>query len=159
MHDVPNLSPLLQYGPLPLILAGGVVLLLAGWYGFVLWLTRRKPQKVLATLPPAQPPVVDQASIRKMYLERIEAIEKAYNSRELRARAVHQQLSVLLRQFVSEINRLPAQTMTLADLKRSRLSALAPIIESYYKPEFAAIENGSVNDALAAARKVVNEWS
>lgn len=159
MQDVPSLSPLLQYGPLPIFIALGGVLLIGAWYGLLFWLTRRKSQKVLAALPPVPPPVIDTTAIKQDYLQRIELIEKAYRAKELRARGVHQQLSLLLRRFVSEIGHVPTQTMTLAELKKTRLTTLVPIIESYYKPEFSAVENGSVDDALAAARKVVSEWS
>lgn len=159
MQDVPSLSPLLQYGWLPIFLALSGIVLVCIWYGFVFWLTRRKPQKVLATLPPAPQPIIDRVAIKQAYLGRIDEIETAYRTHEMLARTVHQQLSVLLRRFVAEVNHVPAQTMTLADLKKTSLSTLVPVIESYYQPEFSAALHGSVDTALAAARKVVNEWS
>lgn len=156
---MPELSPLLQYGPLPLAVAIGGIVLVAGWYVLVFWLTRRKPQKVLAALPPALPRVVDTSALKTDYLRRIDTIETAYRSRELHARVVHQQLSALVRRFVSEAVHVPAHTMTLADLKKTKFEALVPVIESYYQPEFSAVEKGNVDSALAAARKVVSEWS
>lgn len=159
MQDVPSLSPLLQYGPLPLFIAFGGVVVVCSMYAFVIWLTRKKPQKVLSTLPPAPQVAIDPTALKQEYLARIDAIEKAYRAHELHARGVHQQLSIVLRRFVSEVAHLPAQTMTLADLKKTRLATLVPIIESYYKPEFSAVEHGNVDEALAAARKVVSEWS
>lgn len=159
MQNVPELSPVLQYGPVPLIIAIAGLVLVVGWYGLVFWLTRRKPQKVLASLPPASPTVVDTSKLKAEYLQRIDTIEAAYRSRELRARVVHQQLSTLVRRFVSEAVHVPAHTMTLADLKKTKFEALVPVIGSYYQPEFSAVETGNVDSALAAARKVVTEWS
>ena len=159
MQGVPSLSPLLQYSPLPLVIAGAGIVLVAAWYGLLLWLTRKKPQKVLATLSPAPQIVIDPSAVKREYLGRIDLVENAYRSHELKARGVHQQLSVILRWFVSEVAHMPAQTMTLSDLKKMKLSPLAPIIESYYAPEFSALEHGNVDEALAAARKVVGEWS
>lgn len=159
MQDVPSLSPLVQYEPWPLFIALGLVMVVGAWYGFVFWLTRHKQQKVLATLPPSRPVVFDTSKLKSNYLHLIDVIEEQYRAHELRARGVHQELSMLLRRFVSEAGRVQTETMTLTDLKKTRFTELATTIESYYKPEFSAVENGSVDSALAAARKVVSEWS
>lgn len=159
MQDVPSLSPLLQYTPLPLFIALGLLVAVGTWYGLVFWLTRRKQQKVLATLPPSAPVAIDTSALKSSYLHLIDVVEEHYRARELKARGVHQELSMLLRRFVSEAGHVPTSTMTLSDLKKTRFTELATTIESYYKPEFAAVENGTVDNALAAARKVVSEWS
>lgn len=159
MQDVPSLSPLLQYEPAPLWIALGFGALLGLLYFVIFWLTRRKPQKTLQTLAPAPPVTVDLNALKQQYLHDIDRVDKAYRSRELKARYAHQALSRLLKAFVTEAVHMPVKTMTLADLKKTRHQTLAAAIEASYEPEFAAIESGSVEKAVQTARKVVSEWS
>lgn len=158
MSGTPSLSPLLSYDTGPLYIAIGIIIVVATWYGFVFWLTRHREQRVLTTLPPAAPIFIDNTYLKQVYLERIAAVERAYHNHEIRARVVHQQLSLIVREFVMYVERMPVLTMTLTDLKRSRQDRIAPIIESLYVAEFAAVESGSVDAALSASRKVVSEW-
>lgn len=159
MQDVPKLSPLVSYQPIPLWIALGLIFLTVIIVGEIFWLTRRKPQKVLSTLPPAPVVIVDTTKLKQKYLAEIERVEQSYNAHKLKARFVHQELSRLLKLFVSEAAGAPVQTMTLSDLKRTRHTTLVPAIELFYRPEFAEIESGNVTDALSLAKKVVTEWS
>lgn len=158
MQGGPELSPIINYGLLPVYLAATVGLLLAAWYGFVFWLTLKKPQKSLATLAAAGAPVIDIAALKNRYLEQIAQVESAYQTRQIKPRMAHQKLSTILRQFAGEAGQSGVQSYTLAELKQTRFTQLVPAIESYYPPEFAALENGSVERAVTLARKVVAEW-
>lgn len=158
MQNAPSLSPLLTYDPLPLWLAAGLLALVCCWYGLVFYLTRKKHPKVLATLPPAPPVAVDLSSIKQHYLTMIDAIEASFNQRQLQSRAAHQELSALVRQFASEVEKMSIKTMTLSDLKKSRFASLTPVIEAYYPPEFASLDSGSVASACGLARTVVQQW-
>jgi uncharacterized protein YneF (UPF0154 family) len=159
VQDGLELSPLLQYDLLPVYIAIGVLLLLAFWFGLVFWLTRKIEPKVLATAPPAPIIVKDLVGLKESYLQKINEIETQYRSRKIKARTLHQELSLLLRSFVSEAEGMPVKTMTLSDLKKTKHHKLTPVIESYYLPEFAAVETGKVDDAIVLARKVVQEWA
>lgn len=153
-----ELSPLLQYDPLPAYIALGILSIVALWFGLVFRLTRRIEPKVLATVPPAPEVKKDLAGLKEVYLQKIAELDSQYKSRQIKARIVHQELSLILRSFVSEAEGMPIKTMTLSDLKKTKHHKLTPVIESYYIPEFAAVETGRVDDAVALARKVVQEW-
>lgn len=158
MQNEHELADLMQYSPVPLMLALGVIVLLVTWFSLVFWLTRKKTPKVLATLPVAPPANKDLSALKPIYLQKISDLERRYESREIKARKVHQSLSIILRSFVSEAEATPIITMTLAEIRRTKHTELTPAIESYYRPEFASVETGSVNDAITIARKVVTEW-
>ena len=141
-----------------MVLALGLLLLIAGWIGLIIWTTRRKPEKSLRTLPAAMPVAIDYSQLKAEYLGRINRVQADFDSRALRARGAHQQLSEILRSFVAEAARVPVRSMTLSELKRTQYAPLSEAIDSYYQPEFAAVESGSVATAADLARKVVTEW-
>ncbi|PID30298.1 hypothetical protein CSA80_02620 [Candidatus Saccharibacteria bacterium] len=153
-----ELSPLLNYASWPLFVAIGLICLVVAWFIFVYWLTRKKPDNVLANLPPQEPIPVDLTQLKAAALEKIGQVEQNYAEKRINARTAHQYLSAILRDFASQAAHMPLHTMTLAELKRTQYGQLATTIGEYYRPEFAAISSGSVADASAAARKVVSEW-
>ncbi|MDO4773777.1 MAG: hypothetical protein Q4A37_01475 [Candidatus Saccharibacteria bacterium] len=159
MQRAAELREWVQYEPVWLIIGSILLVLLLGWYGLVFWLTRKKKPRSLNTLAakPYTPP--DLTALKAKYLQLITETETAHANKSLTARAVHQQLSYLLRMFVYEVRGHRVDTLTLADLKQSRYTELAAAIEEYYLPEFASVERGSVTSAVATARKVVTEWS
>ncbi|MFZ1258179.1 MAG: hypothetical protein WAQ25_01795 [Candidatus Saccharimonas sp.] len=159
MSATPSVSPLLQYDGMPIAIAALLAVAIILWFGVVFYMTRKKAPKKLAVKSPDMLPVVDLSGLRQKYLQQIQSVEDSYRGKHINARALHQSLSLLLREFVSEVERMPLTTMTLTELKQSRHKKLAPTIEEYYKPEFATVESGNVDASLTAARKVVTEWS
>lgn len=159
MDAAPELSPLLSYTVGPLLFALGLLLLAITWVSIILWTTRRKPEKSLRTLPAAPALAIDYSQLKARYIEQINIVQGQFDNRDIPARTAHQQLSSLLKSFVAEAARVPVRSMTLSELKRTRYKPLSEAIDSYYRPEFAAVESGSVASAAERARKVVTEWS
>jgi carbon starvation protein CstA len=159
MPDAKQLAPPVPYRPLWLII--GVTLLVAVviWYGVVWYLTRRRKLHTIHTLPLLHPAVVDLAKLKAKYLALISDIERQYQAGKINARTVHQVLSMTVRLFVFEARGLRAHLLTLSDLKKSDQTALVALIEAYYPPEFAELENGSAPDAIAGAKGLVSAWS
>ena len=147
------------YSPTWLIIGIIGLLLLAGWYGFVLFSTRRRPQKTLTNLAPKAYTPPDLTLLKQKYLQLIAEVEQKHSAGGLTARAAHQKLSYLLRMFVYEIRGHRVDTLTLEDLQKTRYTALTGAIATFYMPEFTAVQRGDVASALALARKVVTEWT
>ena len=61
--------------------------------------------------------------------------------------------------FVFETKGHRVDTLTLADLQKTRYDQLTKVIESYYLPEFTQVQQGDVQSALTLAREVVQQWS
>ena len=129
------------------------------WYGFVIWLTRKKKQRTVENLAAKVPVLPDIPAIQKKYLALIDEVERSYQQGAMKSRAVHQKLSLLLRYFVHETKGLRAYTLTLSDLRHTRYAKLVEAIDSYYVPEFHEVLTGDVPTALATAREVVTTWS
>lgn len=119
-----------------LILALACIEVVIFWCCAVVWLTRKKKQRTLASLAPLAPIVPDVPAIQRKYLSLIDEIDIAYQQGNLKSRTVHQRLSILLRFFVQETKGLRAYALTLSDLRKTRYDALVSAIESYYVPEF-----------------------
>ena len=58
-----------------------------------------------------------------------------------------------------EINGHRVDTLTLRDLEKTRYKTLVAAIKQFYTPEFTAVEQGSVTEAAALARKTVATWN
>ena len=123
-----------DYDPLWLVVGCLLLSAIILWYGFVFYSTRRRSHRSLATLKP-----------------------KPYTPPDLTD--LKQKLSHVLRMFVVEINGHRVDTLTLQDLEKTRYKTLAAAIKQFYIPEFTAVEQGSVAEAAALARKTVAAWN
>lgn len=159
MQHTVELREWVTYEPTWLIIGSVLAALLVIWYASIFWFTRHKKPRSLHTLQPRAYTPPDLTSLKAKYLQLIAEVESSYAAKTYTARTAHHKLSYLLRMFVCEINGHRVDTLTLADLKKSRYPELAKAIEQYYIPEFASVEHGSVADALTTARKVVTEWN
>lgn len=156
MRGVEALNPPIQYNWIWLLIGGVLLLLIAGWYGFVFWWTRRRALKSLATLRTLPP--LDLNQLKMKYLQLIDQAYQRFLNREIDLRGLHQELSRLVRAFVHEGNFLPAPYLTLSDLKLSPYPSLTKLIAAYYPEEFAAMTSGDPVAATEAAKGVVAQW-
>lgn len=145
----------------PIWLAVGLLLLtlIVAWYSWVFYSTRHKKQRTLATLTPKPYTPPDIGGLKQKYLQLINEVEVAHQSKEMSARVVHQRLSYLLRMFVYETRGHRVDTLTLADLQKTRYEQLTKAIERYYLPEFTKVKQGDVPSALVLAREVIQQWN
>lgn len=159
MHDKPELREWVGYDATWLIIGSSLIVMLVAWYGFVWFVTRKKKQRTLATLQPKPYTPPDLTSLKAKYYALITEIEDGHRMGELSARQAHQKLSYLLRMFAYETRGHRIDTLTLADLKKTRYQELAGAIEKMYLPEFALVQTGNVDEAIEIARKVVMGWN
>ena len=116
------------------------VLLVVGlctWYGFVFFVTRKKPQRTLATLKPKPYAPPDITRLQEKYLS----------------------MSYLVRFFAYEVNGHRVDTLTLADLEKSRYENLTKAVRLYYPAEFAKFQESDVATSMALAREVIQKWN
>ena len=158
MQGADNLTPLMDYDPIWLILGLSVIALFIATIALILWRTRHKPIKTIATLPLLGPRQIDLAALRTKYLRLIDELMTAFNNHSIKNSTVHQRLSLLARFFVFEASGFRAHILTLSDLRKAKRENLTQLIELYYPPEFDGLEQGSVNSAADLARKLIGEW-
>lgn len=136
------------------------------YYLAVTWWARpRRTPTPAAPLPaPAAPPV----DPRPAHLAELDRIAREVDEGRLPARVGHQQVSRTVRSYVGAVSPIPADRMTLADLRtaahgRASATLLADAVELMYPPSFAPSEEGRAAErfpeALARARHVVTTWT
>ncbi len=122
---------------------------------FILYVTRKKSLKTLANLKPKAPKFIDITALRKKYLALVDETEQRFGMRKIRAASAHQEFSLIVRLFYAEACGFHAEVLTLKDLKHSKNSKLATLIEEYYPEEFNGLNKGSVLDSGRKARELI----
>lgn len=135
---------------LGLVLLGLVVV----WY---VWMIRHVRRRAKAPETPAFVPPSTEV-LRSRFFGLIDQIEGEYASGAVTSRIAHQQLGRIVRMYAQESRGVRAQVMTLDDLNRAELFPVAQAVSAYYPAEFRELESGSVRDAAAIARGVVDTW-
>lgn len=134
-----------------LLLSAAAVLAVAGYYALAWWWTRpRRPPRRTGDPGP-----------RERCLTALAQIERSAAAHEVSARTAHQQVSRVVREFVTATTGPRAETMTLAALRREAPEPLAELVSGLYPPEFAPGEAATVADlavTLARARELVTTW-
>lgn len=99
------------------------------------------------------------SEVRARYLRDLEDLERRFDVGDVDSRALHQELSVLVRAFAEEVRGLPALTLTAADLRKiGKAKRLARIVERYYEPAFATSSKLKPQTSISEARKLVDSW-
>ena len=142
------------------LVAAAAVLLVIGWIVAVLVLTRRRtPEPDLEAL---LGPYGDRfATVRPLYLEQVDAVERRYRDGELDVRGLHLALSAVVRDFATVRRGVDARVLTLSDLRRlDGARHLAGLIETYYRPAFAQGGAPEIHpeQSIHGARTVISQW-
>ncbi len=157
MPGVDGFYPPAAYQPIWAVLGIGLLVLVAAWYVFIWWWSKRKHR--MPPTPAAENPVLVAGRLKDKYYDLIEEVEQAWRSEELSTRAAHQKLGTLVRFFVFESSGRQAHVMTLEDLNQANLRSVADAVEQYYPAEFAPLEEGDVPHSAGIAREVVGTWN
>jgi hypothetical protein len=152
------------YGPLPYSPAwmwcgAALLALVAGWYAVVLFSTRTSARPNPGSSGPGRSALTDLPALKTAYLERINDVDQAAAAGRLEARPAHQQISLLLRQFVRDATGVDATRMTHQDLARHPLPVAADVVEALYPAEFGPGPLPSVTASAAKASAAVRAWS
>lgn len=153
----------------------GLLVLVAGWCGYVFLSTWRRPPVPQAAPPDPGPPAgPDLARLRREYLQRIDAVAGGAAAGTRSGRAAHQELSLLLRSFVRDASGLDATRMTLAELRALSqatpgpqplshatpgLPALSRAVAAIYPAAFGPAAVSGVPEAADTAREVIRSWN
>ncbi len=159
---IDELYPPVGYSPWWAVLGGGLILAAVALVIVVVRRTRdpgRPPRPV-----PSTPAGVDAlGALRTEFTARVDELQHRFDAGELDERAVHLQLSALMRAFATRRTGRDASTWTLAEIERIGARELWDVIARNYPPSFA--DDGdprarAVNphESLGYARQVVNQW-
>lgn len=154
----------INHSSLWLWLAIGALAAVAVYYAAVTWWAR--PRRTPAPAVPAPVPAPVPVDPRPGHLAELDRIAREVSDGRIPARAGHQAVSRTVRSYVGAVSPLPADRMTLADLRSvargNRTVLLADAIELMYPPSFAPGEEGRAAErfpeAVARARQLVSSW-
>ncbi len=96
---------------------------------------------------------------KKKYLRRIEDIEAAHKKGELDTRAVCQQMSKEVRDFVDAVTGLRTGTMVYLELARLNRPELAELVRNYYEPEFSYYTRADAKAAIEEGKELIRKWA
>jgi hypothetical protein len=161
MSGTDELYPPAQYGWGWILLAIGVLALLAGAAWLVVVLTR--PRRAVAFTAPTAAPMLaaDVATVlRQEYLGSIAQIEADYRAGLLDARRANLDLSRTVRGFVNEYSGIEAPVLALDDLVRLGVhpALIDAIGRNYYPSIFRRTAPVDPLVGAEAARTVVTTW-
>ncbi|WP_166426715.1 hypothetical protein [Labedella populi] len=157
LGDEVGYNPLAQYWWGWMAIALTLVTLVVAWYVFVWWSSRRATEVV--SVPDADTvPAPSREELTARYLALVDEVVASYDSGRLSRRAAHQKLGTLVRFYAQESSGVRADVMTLDDLTRARLGAIAHAVAVYYPAEFARVETGDVHRSADVARQAVASW-
>lgn len=156
-----ELYPPTQYGWGWLLLAIGILLLLALGAWLLIVFTRPRRSITVAGAPQYAPPTdVVLAQLRTEYLSQIQQIESEYRTGNMNPRRANLELSRTVRGFVNEYSGLEAPVLTLEELVALGVDpALIDALRRHYYPSI--FQRGPAVDPVygaEAARKVVSTW-
>jgi hypothetical protein len=156
-----ELYPPAQYGWGWILLAIGVLALIAGLAWLVVVLTR--PRRAIAFAAPASvpaPPTDVATVLRQEYLGTIAQIEADYRAGLTDARRANLDLSRVVRGFVNEYSGIEAPVLALDDLVRMGVhpSLIDAIGRNYYPSIFRRAAPVDPLVGADAARTVVTTW-
>lgn len=152
-------DPIAHSGTWLLLALLALALVLLYYVAVTLWARpRREPPS-----PPPPAPARPTGDPRTHALGALARVEQETAEGRLSARGAHQRISAITREFVAAVSHLPADTMTLADLRAAGAGPLTEVIALMYPPSFAPSQEGHAADllpeALGRARHLVSEWS
>lgn len=150
--------PPVQYLPLWGILGFILLLVIAGWYVFLLVSTRAGRVATPAETGASGVPLRTTETLRTQYLERIELLRRSHESGAVDAREAHHQLSQIVRSYVSEREGQQTMQLTLSDLRATRFTSLTDAVEKLYPGAFGVGAGIGVDRAVEQANRLVSTW-
>lgn len=123
--------------------------------GFLIWVFWRGAQK--RVIPEVKkPPVLDVTMIKKKYLIRLDELSHRVDKNN--PRAIYQELSLLMRSFVTDVTGIKVTKLTLREIDRKSFPILYDMIEEFYSPEFSREGFGDPILAIDKVRRGIEEW-
>lgn len=151
-----TILPVVPYSPIWGVIAAALIVFVAAYYVLSWLLTRPTPEPPAPVAAPT--PVRSVPELQSVYLHEVDTILQRHMSGELSARRTHAALSVAVREFLAEATGIPADKMTLTELRTTPFVGATHAIAEYYPIVFGADEARSVEHGALAAKQVIALW-
>jgi hypothetical protein len=145
-----------SYSPWLVVLVVALPLVVLAWYvGVAVWFSDPGGLSL--------PRRVRLSAARRRHLGRLEQLRRAVEEGRVPVRDAHQEISAVVRSFVTETGAVDARSMSLEQLREAELPRVAELVSLVYPPAFAPGEQGQPQErfgpALREAKGIVREWT
>jgi len=157
-----ELQEIYPYSVVPLFvtIVLSVVIMIAGHK--LLKKLEKKSTKPVPLKKTKEPVTVNETvvheEIRTKYYKEVDALEWQWRNENISNRQAYQELSVIVRKFVSELTGVKVLHYTLEELKKANMPKVCEVIEECYAPEFSPDKDGDIYCTMNKARTVIKEW-
>ncbi len=117
---------------------------------------RRKREKTPKVHPPKKKPL---PVLKWEYLQRLDHLERGIHAGAYDKRTAYQELSMLIRSFVTDATGIKVQNFSLLEIRRVGIPGLTALVQEYYEPEFARQSMADIRASLFRTRKAIELWS
>lgn len=101
----------------------------------------------------------NSADLKARYISALEEVENLYLHNRITVREAYQRLSAYVREYAAQQTGIPADRMTLEDLRKQKVGNLPAMIEKYYAPEFALQAEDRFISSVHEASEVIRTWN
>lgn len=135
------------------------LLLLVTWIILSRIIARRAARPVEAPPAPVVKRYVPPPDAGAKAFARIDRVRRRFAEGEIDTRDAHIELSEIVREFGYQRTGIDARSMTLEELRESRLVPIADAVSGWYPIAFAPDPDEGIDRALDTARGTVQAWS
>ncbi|GAB3408158.1 hypothetical protein GCM10027515_25030 [Schumannella luteola] len=135
------------------------LLLLAAWIILSRVIAKRAARPVEAPPAPVIKRYVPPPDAGPKAFARIDRVRRQFEAGDIDTRDAHIELSEIVRDFGYQRTGIDARSMTLEELRESRLVPIADAVSGWYPIAFAPDADEDIGPALDSARGVVQAWS
>lgn len=160
MNTTPSVSVELQdpfsYSTLPVIISGVVVIVLILTLLILFLVKNRKPKEKTVVAPT---PTKSLPHSKKKALAALAKLQQKLAAEQIDIREAYQQMSKIMRVFVSEVTGTKVTNFTLDEVRQRGPAVLEKLMIEYYPPEFEQRSKGDANTSIIKTMKVIEEWN
>ncbi len=117
---------------------------------------RKKKEKTPKIRPPKKKPL---SVLKWEYMQRLDHLERGIMAGSFTKRRAYQDLSMLIRSFVTDATGIKVQNYSLQEIRRVGIPGLTALVQEYYEPEFARQSMADIRASLFRTRKAIELWS
>lgn len=150
-----TIMPVVPYSMMWAILGVLLVTAVIVYYLLAYQLTRPRPERVPAPEPPR---LVSVPELQHDYLIEVDTVARRYRAGELTPRRAHAELSIVIRDFITQATGVEADKMTLTELRRTPFVGASHAVSEFYPLVFGVDETRTVEHGIDAARQVIALW-
>lgn len=156
METTVSLQEPFSYGIWPFVVVG-ILMGLYGVYCLAVVLLNKKTKAKPIQMQPLRR--INPQQIKQHYLMRLEHIQQQVAGGNITMREAYQEMSLCIREFVSQVTGIPVHNYTLEDIRKMHMPELEALLTEYYVPEFAWKTVSDTYASLEKTKRAIQLWN